>query len=177
MAQVIYADESKFHTVKLQPEEVRVQERYNTEAERIREERQEILLERSQLKKDQLELESQLTAYAARKKLDEKMMNSQKELFEKKFKILELELQKLAEEKARLEKEKNFYKAVNENLNREKENDPAEVKMLFRGIDNERDLKKRYKELIKIFHPDNVNGDTSVIQEINRQYDELKMKY
>ena len=49
--------------------------------------------------------------------------------------------------------------------------------MLFRGIDNERDLKKRYKELIKIFHPDNVNGDTSVIQEINRQYDELKMKY
>lgn len=177
MAQVIYADESKFHTVKLQPEEVRVQERYNTEAERIREERQEILLERRQLKKDQLELESQLTAYAARKKLDEKMMNSQKELFEKKFKILELELQKLAEEKARLEKEKNFYKAVNENLNREKENDPAEVKMLFRGIDNERDLKKRYKELIKIFHPDNVNGDTSVIQEINRQYDELKMKY
>ena len=108
MAQVIYADESKFHTVKLQPEEVRVQERYNTEAERIREERQEILLERRQLKKDQLELESQLTAYAARKKLDEKMMNSQKELFEKKFKILELELQKLAEEKARLEKEKNF---------------------------------------------------------------------
>ena len=171
MAQVIYADDA-FH-----PVDVELEERYVSESERLKEERKELLDERRKLKKDQIELEKQLSEYAVRKKLDEKMMNTQKQLFEKKFKILELELQKLAEEKARLEKEKNFYKAVNDNLERERSSDPAEVKMLFRGIDNLKDLKKRYKELIKIFHPDNVNGDTSVLQEINRQFDELKSKY
>ncbi|MBE6014483.1 MAG: molecular chaperone DnaJ [Lachnospiraceae bacterium] len=171
MAQVIYADDA-FH-----PVDVELEERYISESERLKKERKELLDERRKLKKDKIELEKQLSEYAVRKKLDEKMMSSQKQLFEKKFKILELELQKLAEEKARLEKEKNFYKAVNDNLEGEKNTDPAEVRMLFRGIDNLKDLKKRYKELIKIFHPDNVNGDTSVLQEINRQFDELKSKY
>ena len=172
MAQVIYADEELFR-----PVEVELDERYETEADRLKDERKELLDERRKLKRDQIELEKQLSEYAIKKQLDEKMMNSQKELFQKKFKILEMELAKLAEEKARLEREKNFYKAVNENLEREKSKDPGEVRMLFRGIDNLEDLKKRHRELIKIFHPDNVNGDTSVIQEINRQFDELKMKY
>ncbi len=172
MAQVIYADEEVFR-----PVEVELDEHYAEESDRLRDERKELLDERRRLKKDQMELEKQLTEYAIRKQLDEKMMTSQQQLFEKKFKILEMELAKLAEEKARLEKEKNFYKAVNQNLEREKQNDPGEVRMLFRGIDNLEDLKKRHRELIKIFHPDNVNGDTSVIQEINRQFDELKMKY
>lgn len=172
MAQVIYADEELFR-----PVEVELDERYEAEADRLKDERKELLDERRKLKRDQIELEKQLSEYAIKKQLDEKMMTSQKELFQKKFKILEMELQKLAEEKARLEREKNFYKAVNENLEREKSKDPGEVRMLFRGIDNLEDLKKRHRELIKIFHPDNVNGDTSVIQEINRQFDELKMKY
>lgn len=172
MAQVIYADESKFR-----PVEVELNNRYTKESDRLRKERQDILDERRQLIKDQIELRRKLDEYASRRKLDEKMMKSQKDLFDKKFKILEIELQKLAEEKARLEKEKNFYKAVHATLDQEKSKDPGEVKMLFRGIDNLNDLKKRHKDLIKIFHPDNVNGDTSVIQEINRQYDELKAKY
>ena len=172
MAKVIYADEELFR-----PVEVELDERYEAEADRLKDERKELLDERRKLKRDQIELEKQLSEYAIKKQLDEKMMSSQKELFQKKFKILEMELQKLAEEKARLEREKNFYKAVNENLEREKSKDPGEVRMLFRGIDNLEDLKKRHRELIKIFHPDNVNGDTSVIQEINRQFDELKMKY
>ena len=37
-------------------------------------------------------------------------------------------------------------------------------------------LKKRYKDLIKIYHPDNLAGDTGTIQEINREYDKLKEK-
>ncbi len=38
-------------------------------------------------------------------------------------------------------------------------------------------LKKRYKDLTKIFHPDNVAGDTEVIQRINREYERLKREY
>ena len=38
-------------------------------------------------------------------------------------------------------------------------------------------LKKRYKDLIKIFHPDNVAGDKEIIQRINREYETLKRDY
>ena len=46
--------------------------------------------------------------------------------------------------------------------------------MFFAGVSSELALKKRYKDLIKIYHPDNISGDTNTIQEINREYDELK---
>ena len=38
-------------------------------------------------------------------------------------------------------------------------------------------LKKRYKDLLKIYHPDNASGDVQTIQEIHREYDILMEKY
>lgn len=38
-------------------------------------------------------------------------------------------------------------------------------------------LKKRYKQLLKIYHPDNLCGDTETLQEINREYDRLLKQY
>ena len=38
-------------------------------------------------------------------------------------------------------------------------------------------VRKRYKELLKIFHPDNLNGDNKVLQQINREYEEQKKRY
>ena len=31
---------------------------------------------------------------------------------------------------------------------------PSEMELFFSGVENEVDMKKRYRELIKIFHPD-----------------------
>ena len=41
-------------------------------------------------------------------------------------------------------------------------------------MNNELALKKRYRDLIKIFHPDNLAGDTNTIQMINEEYNEMK---
>ena len=49
--------------------------------------------------------------------------------------------------------------------------------MFFRGVDNSLALKKRYKDLIKIFHPDNVAGDNDTVQLINREYSNLRDVY
>jgi hypothetical protein len=48
---------------------------------------------------------------------------------------------------------------------------------LFKGVDDDKSLKKRYRDLLKIFHPDNLSGDTSVIQNINKEYEALKKIY
>ena len=49
--------------------------------------------------------------------------------------------------------------------------------MLFRGVNSFLALKKRYKDLIKMYHPDNVAGDHEMVQLINREYEELKKGY
>ena len=52
-----------------------------------------------------------------------------------------------------------------------------EAQIFFSGVDNIQTLKKRYKELTKIYHPDNMAGDTSTLQIINRIYESLKKRY
>ena len=55
---------------------------------------------------------------------------------------------------------------------------PAEIKAELASLkDNEDALKKRYKDLIKIYHPDNLNGDKDTIQEINMEYEKMKSLY
>ena len=42
----------------------------------------------------------------------------------------------------------------------------------FKGIENIEQLRKKYKELLKVYHPDN-GGNVSDMQEINAEFDEL----
>ena len=46
--------------------------------------------------------------------------------------------------------------------------------VLFRGVSNPLALRKRYKDLLKIFHPDNLCGDAELVQMINREYEKRK---
>ena len=50
------------------------------------------------------------------------------------------------------------------------------VRLLFRGANNPLALRKRYKDLVKIFHPDNLFGDEELAQSINREYIRRKNK-
>ncbi len=43
----------------------------------------------------------------------------------------------------------------------------------FKNVNTLEELRKQYKELLKKFHPDNVNGSTEATQEINAEYDRL----
>lgn len=43
----------------------------------------------------------------------------------------------------------------------------------FAGINTAEELKKRYRELMKIYHPDNQAGDTNAVQQIQQEYEQL----
>lgn len=43
----------------------------------------------------------------------------------------------------------------------------------FAGIKTIEELRKRYRELLKQFHPDNPGGSVETTQEINREYDRV----
>lgn len=50
------------------------------------------------------------------------------------------------------------------------------MNVLFKGADTPLSLKKRYKALMKIFHPDNVKGDDELVQWLNIEYSKLKQE-
>lgn len=93
-----------------------------------------------------------------------------------KWKILEEELQKFAKEKQEMEQEREqyFFRKNSRNATDEVHKEDTCVTLFFTGVGTESALKKRYKDLIKIFHPDNSDGDTETLQIINKEYDELR---
>lgn len=96
--------------------------------------------------------------------------------------VLEDELQKLANEKQYLERQREFYDHVRRFQQRQEpaprqETSVVKGELFFIGVQSEIALKKRYKDLIKIYHPDNMCGDTETLQEINREYDRLRLVF
>lgn len=146
---------------------------FYSEAERIEQEKQLLENEKAEIARQKKELSSLKREIERQKFLDSTFIEREKKLFDSKWKILERELHTIAAEKTRLEKEKAFYKQV---LAFEQKQE-YEFGMYFRGVRNEKELKKRYKDLVKIFHPDNICGDKEMIQVITQEYDSLKANF
>lgn len=100
-------------------------------------------------------------------------------LVTKKLEAIQEEYVRLVNEQKKLEQEKETFEKIKKYRRPPVQNNYTYIgsDLLFKGVDNEIALKKRYRELLKIFHPDNMGGDTSAIQSINREYDALKKMY
>jgi chromosome segregation ATPase len=88
--------------------------------------------------------------------------------------------QKMADAKANSSYQQSSYQQNNYQQNNYRSNGNAtsyDSSQFFRGVDNEIELRKRYKELLKIFHPDNKCGDTKTLILIQTEYEKLKSRY
>lgn len=100
------------------------------------------------------------------------------QFFAKKLEILQNGFQQLDIDRRRLDKEWAKLSAEKELMSECASYEPRlDVSVFFQGVRNPLALKKRYKDLIKIFHPDNLAGDKEIIQRINREYENLKREY
>ncbi len=102
------------------------------------------------------------------------------QLFEKKLQILQEGFHNLEADRKRFEKEKQRFYVEREYY----EEDGGyfgggmpSVQQLFCGVTNQLTLKKRYKDLIKIYHPDNLAGNHEMVVLINKEYDRLKSQF
>ena len=120
----------------------------------------------------QQELQVQCERLEQEKRTERDRIAREKSLFDMKWKVLESETQKLADDKQKFEREKAFYSKVlkfnEENPQSESVEQITSAQIFFIGVGSEKSLKKRYKDLLKIYHPDNLGGDTGTIQEINQ---------
>ncbi|MBQ9765288.1 MAG: hypothetical protein IJW18_03720 [Lachnospiraceae bacterium] len=153
------------------------------EHKRLEEEKRLLAAERRRLEQDKRCLEQeQARLLRIRQRLDK-----DNELFNDKTAVLIDEIRRLADDKEKLARDKARFArektAYFERKNREAKKAAATAsmqaapKMFFVGVDNEVALKKRYRELLKIFHPDNTCGNTDVVICINKEYDALKNLY
>jgi chromosome segregation ATPase len=155
------------------------------------EELQELNRELQDLKKS---LEREKTRLDLREQTLNKRYDDNEVFIAKKKKIIEdayqqLDLDKKALECERLnfEHEKNRYrrqKMADARANGSSHRQSGGSAMssydgssFFRGVDNEIELRKRYKELLKIFHPDNKCGDTKTLIMIQTEYENLRSRY
>lgn len=106
-----------------------------------------------------------------------KQLESQRDLFEQKWNILERETRQLAIDKDKFEREKLIYKDKVYREARRSMSNAENVKIFFKGVEDTVSLKKRYKALLKIYHPDNMHGDKELLQAINTEYERLSRFY
>ena len=107
---------------------------------------------------------------------EKKRLKEENLFFEKKLEILQDGFRKLDEDRQILERQKrelarertshaqNQVKGIGGPVMEET------VRTLFRGTNNPLALRKRYRDLVKIFHPDNLFGDEELVQMINREF-------
>lgn len=121
-----------------------------------------------------------------RMKLDfeRRMLREQNKLLEQKLEILKDAYMQLDKDRRKVEWEKLKVKAEREHQDRRsyrQENTDmrrdTDASVFFKGVTNQLALKKRYRDLIKIFHTDNLYGDKETLQAINREYERLQKFY
>ena len=104
-------------------------------------------------------------------------LEQQEMQFALKWDVLIQETQKLANDKKQFERRKKFFDQVQasyEDPIYQSNDNIIHTEGFFSGVSDQKSLKKRYKDLLKIYHPDAEGGDNNTVLEINREYESLR---
>lgn len=132
---------------------------------------------RDELKEQRMAFEAEKREFELRMESREHNLSQNEAMFNMKWKLLEEETRRLAEDQKKFQRRQQFFNRVTAYVEEGKERQGSNIvngEMFFQGVANGQALKKRYKDLIKIYHPDSENGSNITVQEINREYDNLK---
>lgn len=159
---------------------------------RIQARRDELMEFNHELMEIKQELEKEKNALSIREEALKKRFNDNEAFIAKKLKIIEDAYRQLDVDKKALECEKLNFEHERSKYRRQKmsgvgnrsnvyqyngASEAYDGTSFFRGVDSELALRKRYKELLKIFHPDNKCGDTKTLIKIQAEYDSLRSQY
>jgi hypothetical protein len=111
---------------------------------------------------------------------ERKRLKDDERLLDKKQKIIQRSYALLEEDRSRLRRDLEDVAEERARLRRATASVRKEVYaagLFFRGVDNAVALKKRYKQLMQIYHPDNSCGDQEILIKINEEYEELKLQF
>lgn len=144
---------------------------------RLQDERSELQHMQDELIQERVRFRGEMDALNRRIGMEQKRLREENLFFDKKLAILQDGFRKLEEDRQRLEQEKRRL-ALDRRSQRESTEllgqGEAIANILFRSTANPLALRKRYRDLLKIFHPDNYGGDGELMQYINREFQRRK---
>lgn len=149
---------------------------------RIRNEKLEVREMRDQVTEERRKMTEDQRLYLEHLSMERQQIRKEEELVAQKLEIIKQGFNDLDADRRRL---KSFEAQLNA---REVALDaklkysytaesPEVADVLFKGVNNYMALKKRYKDLMKMYHPDAMAGDNEMVLAINRVYDKLKAQY
>lgn len=146
---------------------------------RLQAAREELCRLQEQVEQEKKKFESDMHKLGRQMETDRKRLEQESHFFDQKMQILQSGFAQLDEDRRKFQKEKTRFEAKKEVYRDEQTSYQRSemAEMLFRGVNSLLALKKRYKDLIKMYHPDNVAGDHEMVQIINREYEELRKAY
>ncbi|MCR5337366.1 MAG: hypothetical protein K6E75_02290 [Lachnospiraceae bacterium] len=148
----------------------------------LKEEEKRLQTEREAFEKEKEEFKKEMKGWNEQIRQSKQKLAEEQGLFDKKYKVLEMGFAKLNSDKKELEAQKRAFEFRKQflsdaetfaSLDSGKGIQSSEF-IFFKGATHPLAVKKRYKELIKIYHPDNMDGDKMILQRINQEYDRLR---
>lgn len=164
--------------MRLQQEKNRIEQ----DLERLEKERRTIEEARDKFNSERMCFKDEMNALNRKSVIERQRMKDEKLFFDKKLAILQNGFLQLDIDRRNFEREKNEFYRERESYSRQsRSNDYFDygdsgslVGILFRNATNPLSLRKRYKDLMKIFHPDNLAGDEELVQMINKEFSRRK---
>ena len=149
---------------------------------RISTEASELNVMKDKFNKERATYTQEMNALNHRMVMEQKRLREEHMFFEKKLSILQQGFKELEEDRRKLEQErKNLKYAQNAQRYGGNSTDSAEISdaeefvaLLFRNTNSMLTLQKRYRDLVKIYHPDNQCGDEQLVQLINKEFKKRK---
>lgn len=132
-----------------------------------------------QFLKEKKQFQSEMRILNQRVLQERRRLKEEANFFDKKMEILQNGFRELEEDRQKLKHERMQFEAEQkvQKENFEYAGSLMRAQVFFRGVTNQLALKKRYKDLMKIFHPDNLCGDSETVLAISREYEKLRKEY
>ncbi len=140
---------------------------------RLENERKELDAAREKFLDEKVRFRRELDELNRRSVQERKRLREENLFFEKKLAILQDGFRQLDEDRKTLERQKQVMAEQRRKTIQYGDGDSISeetVKRLFAGVNNPLALRKRHRDLVKIFHPDNLFGDAELVQMINKEY-------
>lgn len=142
---------------------------------RLEKERRELEQVKERFIKERVQFCNEMKILNRRTVLERKRLKEENLFFDKKMDILKAGFAQLEADRKQLAQDKKIFleeknRSGQTNSKAQKTSSEDIVQVLFRSVNNSLALRKRYRDLVKIYHPDNLSGDEELIQLINREF-------
>lgn len=136
---------------------------------RLENERKDLEQAQENFLKERVKFRNEMDTLNRRTVMERKRLKEENLFFDKKMAILEAGFRQLEVDRKNFEKQKRLY-AEQQSQKQPISEKSSIAEVLFRSVTNPIGLRKRYRDLVKIFHPDNLFGDEELAQLINKEF-------